>query len=387
VSDSGTADATGATLRLNLPAGLHTSSPNPVSVGNLAVGGSEKQASWQVTADPTTTAQNRTYSVTASAGNTTAKTVSRNISLPALSQGYVAMGDSYSSGEGTGDYLTGTNVSSDRCHRSPHAYGPLLDASLNLGSMTFVACSGAITDDFFNSNHSNHTERAQNASLKSTTAHVTLTIGGNDVGFGDVLLACVGGTYSELGYGCMTNRKLVAEVKARIDALGGEGFASSPEKNRRNRLAPVHSIKSLLERIHELAPNADITVAGYPRLFGTEQKYYFKRKNAPSKYACDVGAAPLQRTVDFNDAQWMNGEQTKLNSALQAGVNAAKATGIPVNFIDPTNTFGTHAFCGASANWFNKLRIDWSGPWPGSFHPTLEGQVGYAQAISGLPGF
>ena len=85
VSDVGTAAATGGTLELNLPPGLHTTSPNPVSVGNLAVGGAEQQASWQVTADPTPAPQTLTYSVTASASNTTNKTVSRTVSLPALS--------------------------------------------------------------------------------------------------------------------------------------------------------------------------------------------------------------------------------------------------------------------------------------------------------------
>ena len=311
---------------------------------------------------------------------------------------YVAMGDSYSSGEGTGDYLKGTDVSGDRCHRSLHAYGPLLDDSLGLGALKFVACSGAVTEDFFYRNHSNVTEQAQNASLNSSTAHVTLTIGGNDVGFGDVLTACVGGKYSDLGYGCMKNRHLVADVEARINALGGEGSATSPEKSVRpcasgsrcrTQKTKVYSIKSLLERIHQDAPAADIAVAGYPRLFGTDQKYYYNKKyKGKIVSVCDVGAAPLQRTVDFNDAQWMNYEQGKLNKALNDSVIAAKASGVPVNFIDPTNTFGTHAFCGATANWFNKLSMQGFGVvWPGSFHPTLEGQLGYEQAISGLPLF
>jgi len=307
---------------------------------------------------------------------------------------YVAMGDSYSSGEGTGDYLKGTDVSADRCHRSLHAYGPLLDDSLGLGTLKFVACSGAVTEDFFYRNHSNVTEKAQNASLNSSTSDVTLTIGGNDVGFAGVLTACVGGTYSNLGYGCMKNRQLVADVEARIKALGGVGSATSPEKSVRpcasgsrcrTQKTKVYSIKSLLARIHQVAPAADITVAGYPRLFGTDKNFYYKKKNAPSKYVCDVGAAPLQRTVDFYDATWMNAEQAKLNTALQTGVNDAKASGVPVKFIDPTDTFGTHAFCGATANWFNKLRLQGPGPWPGSFHPTSEGQLGYEEAISGLP--
>jgi hypothetical protein len=85
VADSGTAVATGVTLRLNLPPGLHTTSTNPVSVTDLNPGGVGQQASWQVTADPSATATTLTYSVTAAGTNSASKIVSRSVSLPALS--------------------------------------------------------------------------------------------------------------------------------------------------------------------------------------------------------------------------------------------------------------------------------------------------------------
>lgn len=85
VSDSGTGEATGVTLTLQLPPGLHTASPNPVALGTLAPGGQEGQASWQVVADPRSDPLTlSTYSVTASASNSASKTVSRTVSIPAL---------------------------------------------------------------------------------------------------------------------------------------------------------------------------------------------------------------------------------------------------------------------------------------------------------------
>ena len=95
---------------------------------------------------------------------------------------YVALGDSYSSGEGTGNYLPGTDDPSlfDTCHRSPHAYGPLLDTERRLGSIVFAACSGAVTDDMYVANLSNPNEPPQFSRLSSSTKIVTLTIGGND---------------------------------------------------------------------------------------------------------------------------------------------------------------------------------------------------------------
>jgi hypothetical protein len=42
--------------------------------------------------------------------------------------GYVDLGDSYSSGEGDGQYGWNSQLPNNTCHRSPNAYGPLLDA-------------------------------------------------------------------------------------------------------------------------------------------------------------------------------------------------------------------------------------------------------------------
>ncbi len=97
---------------------------------------------------------------------------------------FVALGDSYSSGEGLYLYSTGTDTSSDRCHRSPLAYGPLLSyVDRQHRGFAFVACSGATTADLSAPNHLYPTEAPQLAALSSATRTVTLTLGGNDVGF------------------------------------------------------------------------------------------------------------------------------------------------------------------------------------------------------------
>ncbi|MBO0769122.1 MAG: lipase, partial [Solirubrobacterales bacterium] len=94
------------------------------------------------------------------------------LALPAAASaatGYVALGDSYSSGVGTRDYYS----DSGSCDRSPKAYGPLVAAAKGY-SLNFQACSGAKTTDV-NSN--------QLGALNSSTGLVTITIGGNDAGF------------------------------------------------------------------------------------------------------------------------------------------------------------------------------------------------------------
>src|SRR5262245_61624710 len=59
---------------------------------------------------------------------------------------YVALGDSYSSGLGTGNY----DPASGACKRSPNAYPAMWASSHSTASFTFAACSGATTTDVLN---------------------------------------------------------------------------------------------------------------------------------------------------------------------------------------------------------------------------------------------
>jgi lysophospholipase L1-like esterase len=160
---------------------------------------------------------------------------------------YVALGDSFSSGEGGGNYLLGTDATNDHCHRSLNAYPELLDQSKILGVLDFVSCSGAITDDFFNANNEGNHEPAQSQALSSTTKYVTLTFGGNDLGFADVLTKCIYAKF--LGAviygkpGCSQNTSLTSAVIQRLHALAGTAKATTPGG------APIHSIASILSRI------------------------------------------------------------------------------------------------------------------------------------------
>src|SRR5262249_5882406 len=102
---------------------------------------------------------------------------------------YVALGDSYSSGVGSRVFYS----ESGSCKRSPEAYGPKVAAAKGY-TLSFQACSGAKTTDV-NAN--------QLGTLSSSTALVTITIGGNDAGFSNVIINCAlyfftcGGAISE----------------------------------------------------------------------------------------------------------------------------------------------------------------------------------------------
>jgi len=123
---------------------------------------------------------------------------------------YVALGDSYSSGEGLAAQATGYisnlgyNTGNDGCHRASDAYPELVKKSFgnSLGSFTFVACSGAYSGatasavaafDQGGSMVSGRDKKAPQLSTKylaPSVNDISLTIGGNDAGFAKVAISC-----------------------------------------------------------------------------------------------------------------------------------------------------------------------------------------------------
>jgi hypothetical protein len=86
------------------------------------------------------------------------------------------VGDSYSSGVGTRVFYE----ESGECDRSPDAYGPKIAAAKGY-TLNFEACSGAKTTEV-NAKQLGH--------LSASTNLVTISIGGNDAGFSNVMLNC-----------------------------------------------------------------------------------------------------------------------------------------------------------------------------------------------------
>jgi lysophospholipase L1-like esterase len=139
---------------------------------------------------------------------------------------YVALGDSYSSGVGTRVYYNdGTS-----CQRSPEAYGPLISSARGY-TLSFQACSGAKTTDVNSS---------QLGTLGSSTNLVTITIGGNDAGFSNVIINCAACYFT-----C-------------------DSAISSANSFIQNQLPGL--LATTYGDIHSHAPNAHVVVLGYPHL-------------------------------------------------------------------------------------------------------------------------
>jgi lysophospholipase L1-like esterase len=92
----------------------------------------------------------------------------------------VLLGDSYSAGNGAGGYV-------DRCFRTPRSAGRLYAAAVR-ARVVDVSCSGAVTADLTTARDPGR--RPQAEAVDRSADVVVLTMGGNDVGFGNLVLQC-----------------------------------------------------------------------------------------------------------------------------------------------------------------------------------------------------
>nr|WP_202447742.1 SGNH/GDSL hydrolase family protein [Streptomyces sp. SID5468] len=226
----------------------------------------------------------------------------------AAGQNYVALGDSYSAGVGsTSDYL-------DSCDRSTAAYPYLYSQSHALDSFSFQACTGATAPDI---------ENNQLGALNSATTLVSLTDGGNDVGFSTVMTDCV--LYSD---------------STCLNAI------NSAEDKARNQLPGI--LDTLYGDIRSAAPGAHVVVVGYPEFY-----------DLANSSGC-VGLDNTKRTA-LDDAA----------DVLDGVISDAVSRQSGFTFTDVRGGFSGHELCDSSA-WLHSL----SWPVSDSYHPTASGQSG-----------
>ena len=84
----------------------------------------------------------------------------------------VALGDSFTSGEGAPPFEPATDTRLNRCHRSTEAYVHVAARSIGAGSLN-VACSGARTKDLFTADPAAHTPKNRDVLRRSTTSLVS----------------------------------------------------------------------------------------------------------------------------------------------------------------------------------------------------------------------
>jgi lysophospholipase L1-like esterase len=232
---------------------------------------------------------------------------------------YAALGDSFAAGVGAGSYLERT------CYTSSKSYPKLLDADADKQLVAFPACSGKDTVDVLS---------RQVAAVPTTAKVVTVTVGGNDVGFAGVMQNC---------FVLLNNASCASAISTGAAIAESDEFAAS--------------IASVVTSVASRAPGAKVIVTGYPLLFWENTS----------------GVNPK-----YSWADEVNDETVVLNDVIESVATANGAV-----FIDVEDDFAGHGI-GSSSPWIN----DWK--WlttttVNAFHPNAAGHAAYATAIRAVP--
>jgi lysophospholipase L1-like esterase len=206
----------------------------------------------------------------------------------AATGGFVALGDSYAAGP-----LIPNQLQPYGCLKSNNNYGHIAQRKLKYQTYRDMTCSGAETEDMTQPQGvTPGPNPPQFDALDANTRLVTLTIGGNDIGFSGIAEDCIETTPANAGHPCMDKYVVngVDEVSRRI--------AETAPK-----------IASVLQGIRARSPEAKILVVNYPAIF---------------PHTGTRGCWP-QMPVANGDVVWLRSKQVELNQmiATQAAANGA----------------------------------------------------------------
>ncbi|MFE9242353.1 SGNH/GDSL hydrolase family protein [Nocardiopsis sp. NPDC006938] len=259
---------------------------------------------------------------------------------------YVSLGDSYSSGDGAGEYEEGT-AEPGECWRSEHAYPRVVEREFSFeGALGFYACSSHKGSDMLSQIGS---PESQIERVTEHTSLVTVGIGGNDLGFIPVLRTCI----------------------MRMPLLERTACTDQEEEVTEKMDAFEETLTTVITEIRDRAPDARVLVLGYPRLFPEQP---------PGMYY----------TLSQSDQLWLNSVAQRFNdrirdTAIRADgeVYGARQAG-SVEFVNVFTALKGHEVSEDDA-WLNGivlgqlgqgLRVDRA-----SFHPTAQGQRSIAERV------
>jgi hypothetical protein len=255
------------------------------------------------------------------------------LAASANAAGYVSLGDSYAAGP-----FIPNPVLPLGCLKSDHNYPRL--AAPSIGPLKDASCSGAETEDMTNPQEvdPDGPNPAQFDSLSASTEVVSLTIGGNDIGF------------SGIAQSCITLNPFSSPCRDKYDAGGKDQIAE-------RIAATAPELAAVLQGIHARSPNARVYVLDYPAIFPE----------------AGSGCWP-QMPISFKDVPYLRAKQRELN-AMISGQSAANGATL-VNWY--AASIGHDACKSSSARWVEPLLPN--NP-AAPIHPNRRGMEGAAGVL------
>lgn len=246
---------------------------------------------------------------------------------------YVALGDSYAAGP-----IIPNQIAPLGCLKSDHNYAHLAAPTIGL-PLRDPTCSGATTADMTSPQE---TELGANPpqfdSLDAETTRVSLTIGGNDIGFSEIALSCI------------TINPFSTPCKDKYDSGGKDQIAE-------RIAATAPKVAAVLQGIHTRSPSAKVFVVNYAAIFPET----------------GFGCWP-QMPIGFGDVPYLRAKEKELNAML-----ATQAAGNGATLVNWYNASIGHDACkGSSTRWVEPV-VPTNPAAP--IHPNLAGMTGAAAIL------
>ena len=247
---------------------------------------------------------------------------------------YAALGDSFAAGP-----LIPLPLAPLGCLKSSNNYGRIAQRTLLYAEYRDATCSGAETEDMTQpQNVSPGPNPPQFDSLSADTQLVTISIGGNDIGFSELAENCV----SILPFGSPCRNRFVRngtdEISARI-------AATAPK------------VAAVIQGIRQRSPAAQVLVLDYAAIFPHSGDGCWPRM-------------PVAR----GDVRWLREKQVELNSMLaqQAGANGAEIVDVYARSV------GRDACASSTTRWVEPyVPANAAAP----LHPNLRGMQAMAAMV------
>ncbi len=309
---------------------------------------------------------------------------------------WLALGDSYSSGEGLPYPDVPANPPGRTCERATgrstvgvpsRAYAVVARDDLDLDAsdvdFVFVACTGDISDQW---------AARWNEGLGSARADlVTMSYGGNNIGFADVVLDCVGisaegGFNAMLGgsvawalnpaLGCNTSED---ELRRRIDVLTGNADGALAKGDL--------DLPRLYEQIATQAvhPGGHVVVTGYPNIVEESGRWTWRLLSGNRCHRIRRADTSMFRSV----AGYLNRQIALAVADADGRYNDVRFHWVDTSQVYENDATGRHGLCTGSP-WLNGLTAGTEGAHSGavwgrifrSFHPKQEGHDALGHAVA-----
>ncbi|MFJ3091030.1 SGNH/GDSL hydrolase family protein [Streptomyces sp. NPDC086838] len=240
---------------------------------------------------------------------------------------WVALGDSYTAGviRAAGDTF---EVPRDGCERTDRSYPQVIDRDLGgLFDLTNVSCGAAAVDNVTDTaqepigrhfppfsedpDYPFPAVPPQSQAVDAQTDVITVGVGGNTLGFADLLTKCMtmGGESAGEGTPCK-------------DALAG-GIPARLTKVRQD-------YDRMLTVLHDRAPEAKILAVGYPTVIPDDAS------------KCTYGDLTQFGTITHGDLAWLRKDVLE---PLNQTINAATGTQDTAGFVDLYSSSRNHSVC------------------------------------------